>query len=52
MGLWPCHTDRFEQQYDKAFARDPIFGAELMDRIHKRVQVLLHSCNTTAIKDV
>ena len=23
-----------------------------MDRIHKRVQVFLHSCNTTAIEDV
>ena len=23
-----------------------------MDRIHKRAQVLLHSCNTTAIEDV
>ena len=23
-----------------------------MDRIHKRVQVFLHSCNTTAIEEV
>ena len=23
-----------------------------MDRIHKRVQVLLHSCNTTDIEEV
>ena len=52
MALWPCHIDRFERQYDKAFARYPIFGADLMDRIHKRVQVFLHSCNTTSIKEV
>ena len=32
--------------------RDPIFGADLMDQIHKRMQVFLHSCNTTAIMDV
>ena len=49
MALWPRHIARFRRQYDKAFARDPLFGANLMDRIHKRVQVFLHSCNTTAI---
>ena len=52
MALWPCHIDHFERQYDKAFARDPLFGADLMDRIHKRVQVFLHSCNTTTIEEV
>ena len=52
MGKWPRHIDRFERKYDKAFAKDPLFGADLMDRIHKRVQVFLHSCNTTPIKDV
>ena len=52
MALWPRHIDRFEQQYDKAFARDPLFGADLMGRIHKHVQVFLHSCNTTAIEEV
>ena len=46
------HIDRFERQYDKAFARDPLFGADLMDRIHKHMQVFLHSCNTIAIKEV
>ena len=48
----PHHIDRFEQQYNKVFARDPLFGADLMDRIHKRVQVFLHSCNMNSIKDV
>ena len=47
MALWPRHIDRFERQYDKAFARYPLFGADLMDIIHKLVQVFLHSCNTT-----
>ena len=52
MGTWPRHIDRFKRQNNKAFSRDPLFGSDLMDRIHKRVQVFLHSCNTTVIKDV
>ena len=52
MGTWPRHIDRFNRQYDKAFARDTLFGTYFMDRIHKRVQVFLHSCNTNAIEDV
>ena len=52
MASWPCHIDRFERQYDKAFARDPLFGADHMDRIHKRVQVFLQSCNKKSIKEV
>ena len=52
MASRPRHIDRFERQYNKAFSRDPLFGADRMDRIHKRVQVFLHSCNTTEIEDV
>ena len=52
MASWPRHIDRFERQYDKAFARNPLFGADLMDRIHKCVQVFLHSCNKTDIEEV
>ena len=52
MGWWLRHIERLEQQYDKAFARDPIFVADLMYRIHKRMQVFLHSCNMTAIEEV
>ena len=52
MGTWQRHIDRFERQYDKAFVKDTLFGADFMNQIHKRVQVFLHSCNTTAIKDV
>ena len=52
MASWPRHIDRFERQYDKAFAREPLFGADLMYIIHKRVQVFLHSCNTAEIEEV
>ena len=49
MGKWPSRIDRFERQYNKTFVRDPLFGADLMDLIHKRVQVFLHFCNMTDI---
>ena len=52
MMSWPRHIYRFERQYEKSFTRDPLFRADLMDRIHKRVQVFLHSWNTTSIKEV
>ena len=52
MGTWPHHIDRFERQYNKAFARYSLFRADLMDWIHKHVQVFLHSCNMNAIEDV
>ena len=52
MGTWRRHIDRFDWQFDKAFAKDPLFGADLMDRIHKSVQVFFHSLNTTSIEDV
>ena len=52
MALWPRHIDRFKRQYDKAFYRDPIFGADLMYQIYKHAQVLLQSCNTTAMEEV
>ena len=52
MGTWPRHIDRFERQYDKAFAKGSSLWGGLMDRIHKRLQVFLHSCNTTTIEDV
>ena len=52
MALWPRHIDRFKRQYDKDFARDPLFRADLMDSIQKRVQVFLQSYNTTSIEEV
>ena len=47
MATWPHHIDQFDQKYDKAFAGNPFFGAYLVGRVHKRVQVFLHLCNTT-----
>ena len=52
METWPHHIDRFYRQYDKAFAKEPLFREDLIDRIHKRVQASLHSSTTTSIKDV
>ena len=52
MTTWLRHIDRFEKQYYNSFVKDPIFGEDLIYRIHKRVQVFLHSCNTTSIKEV
>ena len=52
MGMWLGRIDRSKKQYDKAFANDPLFGADLIDRIHKRVQVFLYSCNMTSIEDM
>ena len=52
MALWLRHIDRFERKYDKAFYWDPLFGADIMYQIHKRLQVSLHSCNTPAIEEV
>ena len=46
------HIDRFEKQYVKAFAGDRLFGAVIVDIIHKWVQVFLHSCNTTLLDEV
>ena len=47
MGTWPRHINRFDQKYNKSFARDLFFGADFMDGIHKCVHVFLHSYNTT-----
>ena len=52
MASWLRQIEFSKRQYDKAFARNPLFGAYLMDRIHKRVQVFIHSCNTTSIEEV
>ena len=49
MVTWPRHIDRFKRQYEKSFTGYRLFVA---DRIHKQVQLLLHSCNTTSLEDV
>ena len=35
MVTWPRHIEPFEQQYENAFTKDPLFGADLVDTIHK-----------------
>ena len=54
LSLGTCirHIDRFDRQYDNSFAKDTLFRAYLMDRIHKRVRVFLHSCDTNSIEYV
>ena len=51
MVAWPHHIDCFELQYDKTFAVHRLFRVEIVDRIHKRIQVFMHICNTTYLKD-
>ena len=50
--LLPRHIDRFERKYDKAFTGDPLFRSDIVDRIHKWVQVLLQLCNTACLDDI
>ena len=52
METWPSHIDRLERQYNKAFSKEPLFGADIINIIHKRVKFFFHSCNTTDIEDV
>ena len=52
MGTWYRHIYRFKRQFDKAFARNRLFEAKIVDRIHKRVQVFLQSCNMTSLNSI
>ena len=52
MMTWNCHIDLFEQHYDKAFAGERLFGAEIMDKIHRWVQVFLNLCDMTSLDGV
>ena len=52
MDTGPRHIDRFERQCEKAFTRIPFFGADLVDWVHKQVQVFLQSCSTAYLDDV
>ena len=49
MSIWPRHIDRFESQYYKAFVGNLLFRANIVDLIHKGVQMFLHSCNTMTL---
>ena len=52
VATWPHHIDRFEWQYEKAFAGNPFFSADLVNCIHKRVKLFLKLCNTTCLDRV
>ena len=52
MATWPIHIDRFERQYDKALSVNRLLGTDLVDHTHNRVQVFLHSFNTTSLYGV
>ena len=52
MSTWTCLIDCFERQYDKSFTRQRLFGSDIMDTIHKRVQVFLHSLNKISLEDM
>ena len=48
----PRHIDRFDKKYDKAFTGNLLLGAGIVDRVDNRVQIFLHSCNTTSLDDI
>ena len=52
MATWPCHIDHFERQYNEAFLKGSLFRVDLIERVHKRVQFFLQSCNTADIEGV
>ena len=52
MKIWSRHIDCFKRQYVKSFAGNRLFGEDKVEKINKRVQVFLHSCNTTSLEDV
>ena len=43
MATFPCHIVCFELKYDKDFSKDPIFRVDVINSIHKQVQLFLHS---------
>ena len=50
MATWNRHIDCLERQYNKAFLGHHLFEANTVEIIHKRVQVLLYSCNTMSLE--
>ena len=52
MATWPRNIYCFECQYNKAFVEHRLFREDIVDRIHNRVQVFLHSFNTTSLEDM
>ena len=52
MATWTRHIDRFNKQYNKAFSKYPLFGADFIDIIHKLVQVFLDYFNISEIENI
>ena len=52
MAMRPLHIGHFGQEYEKAFYRDRLFRADLVDLIQKHVQGFLYSCNITSLDDI
>ena len=52
MDTWSRPFEHFKRKYGKAFMGNPLFTANMVDRIHKRVQIFLHSCNTPCLYNV
>ena len=49
---WMQHIDRFDRKCNKALAVNPFFVADIINRTQKRVQVFLHSFNTTCLENL
>ena len=52
MATYSLHIDRFKRQYDKNVSGDRTFRKDLVDCIHKHVQVFSYSCKTAFLDDV
>ena len=50
--MWPFHIGSYEQKYKNAFAPNTLFGADIIDQVHKWVHDSLQSYNTASIEDV
>ena len=52
MATWTIHIDLFEWKYDNAFAGNNFLVTNIVNHIHKQVQLSLHSCNITCLDNV
>ena len=52
MAMWLQYIELFEWQYNKDFTLNTFFGFYIVNQIHNRFQLFLHSCNITCLYDV
>ena len=52
MAMWLQYIELFEWQYNKDFTLNTFFGFYIVNQIHTRFQLFLHSCNITCLYDV